>query len=603
MGSYTTDYATWQARWTTAVNALSPVGWWRFGESSGTVAVDQLGAHNGSYVNTPTLGGTGAVNGDTDTSAHFTAASSQSVNVPYAAALNPAAISVVVLAYADTTSVQSHLCSTNTTGNVGYRFGVDSFGRIFAVTGTGAGTTNVTASSTVSTGSWHLLAWTNDGTTTKLYIDGVLATGGSGASTYSPATSMATTWAKNSNAGNYWDGSLDEGFIVGRALTATEIASLYTTWQQVAPIFYSSPAAESRARPSWQFALVDVNGNNLSNGEMSMGLARAITFQLCAPSLFTCQIPLTHPDAAVIAAGSSYIKGYRTDASGTKTLRFYGPAWARQVQGGGGGGGVDTLLVTAMDPMAYLSKRFTVATFTAQDRGVILKSVVDTTNTNDGDTGIRTNTANITASSTISPDYSNAKQDLQSLIADYGASLDACEAWLVPIELSSGKIADLYCALRRGSTQNNAVFGYGAGTKANCSAMGRVEDMTNMRNDVLGFTDTMSSNWTNSTSINAYRRLVADISMTGETDPTVVSARTKGDLDRHSTPDQIAEHSLTATMAAPRMFDDFNIGDTVWLDFAKGYLSYTVQQRVYAATIGIDDQGVETFSSMDLRAQ
>lgn len=354
--------------------------------------------------------------------------------------------------------------------------------------------------------------------------------------------------------------------------------------------------------PVWQFALGDVNGNNLSNGEMPLGSNRAITFQHLAPALFTCMIPCTHPDAGVIAAGSAYVRGYRTPVGGTKALRFSGPVWIRQVQGGVNGG-FDSLMLVAMDPMIYLTKRFTTATITTQDRGAAIKGMIDTTNSTDGETGIRTNSANITASSTISTDYSNAKQDLQSVISDNGTALDGCETWLLPIELTGGKIADLYCGPKRGSIQNNAVFGYGPGTKSNCNAMSQSEDLTNMVNDVLGFTDTQASNWTNNASIAAYRRLMADISMTGETDAAVISARTKGYLDRHADPASIAEYNLTATSRAPRLFDDFNIGDTVWLDYRKGYVSFQTQQRVYAATLAINDNGAETISNLDLRSQ
>src|SRR5205807_5108719 len=44
------------------------VGYWRLGESSGSVARDELGAHAGTYVNPVTLGQAGAISGDSNTS-------------------------------------------------------------------------------------------------------------------------------------------------------------------------------------------------------------------------------------------------------------------------------------------------------------------------------------------------------------------------------------------------------------------------------------------------------------------------------------------------------------------------------------------------------
>ncbi|HEY6461522.1 MAG TPA: hypothetical protein VIY73_15250, partial [Polyangiaceae bacterium] len=53
------------------VMADLPLSYWRFGEASGTVAVDQMGATNGTYVGGVTLGAPGAIAGDGDTAATF----------------------------------------------------------------------------------------------------------------------------------------------------------------------------------------------------------------------------------------------------------------------------------------------------------------------------------------------------------------------------------------------------------------------------------------------------------------------------------------------------------------------------------------------------
>ena len=50
------------------VLADTPAGYWRFGEPSGTTALDSSGhANNGTYINGPTLGILGALAGDPDT--------------------------------------------------------------------------------------------------------------------------------------------------------------------------------------------------------------------------------------------------------------------------------------------------------------------------------------------------------------------------------------------------------------------------------------------------------------------------------------------------------------------------------------------------------
>ena len=53
------------------VVALSPVAYWRLGESSGTTAADETGNHDGSYQNVVTLGQPGVLTGDPNTAASF----------------------------------------------------------------------------------------------------------------------------------------------------------------------------------------------------------------------------------------------------------------------------------------------------------------------------------------------------------------------------------------------------------------------------------------------------------------------------------------------------------------------------------------------------
>jgi len=60
--------ATVVLRYRDAVLALAPAGYWRMGETSGTVAADSSGhGLTGTYVGAPTLGAAGALAGDSDT--------------------------------------------------------------------------------------------------------------------------------------------------------------------------------------------------------------------------------------------------------------------------------------------------------------------------------------------------------------------------------------------------------------------------------------------------------------------------------------------------------------------------------------------------------
>lgn len=348
-------------------------------------------------------------------------------------------------------------------------------------------------------------------------------------------------------------------------------------------------------QPLWVLGLYDVNGN--LRADLSMATNRSITYQLNQPAVASFDIPVTHPAAAYTMPGSMYLKAYREYPAGTRSLRFYGPVWADETSTGSG---LNSTRVTCMDPLIYLSKRFTSAAFTATDRGSIIKTVVDTANTLN-DTGILTDPSYISTSTTLTADYSQEHPTILDLIGQYSDALDGCDTAVVPQELSAGKIGKLYVYARQGSAKTSAIFGYGSATINNCLSMNRTRNAANITNDVYGQGDASYSEWQNATSQNAYRRLVEFISFSGETNEANLSVRTQRYLDTHKDPDAVAEHSVTPGPRAPRLFTDFVVGDTVPLHCSVGGLSYQVNQRVYGVTLSIDEAGREILSNIELR--
>jgi hypothetical protein len=81
--------------------------------------------------------------------------------------------------------------------------------------------------SLVTDGKWHLLTGTYDGTTLSLYVDGSLQ-GHLAAANYAPDTSRDLTVGANSDTHtNLTSGSIDDVRIYSRALSASEISTLY----------------------------------------------------------------------------------------------------------------------------------------------------------------------------------------------------------------------------------------------------------------------------------------------------------------------------------------------------------------------------------------
>ncbi len=72
----------------TAVLADNPISYWRLGEAGGSIAEDEKGANNGSYINGPTLGAPGALAEDVDTGVTLNGSDE------YADAGNPASLQI-----------------------------------------------------------------------------------------------------------------------------------------------------------------------------------------------------------------------------------------------------------------------------------------------------------------------------------------------------------------------------------------------------------------------------------------------------------------------------------------------------------------------------
>ena len=112
--------------------------------------------------------------------------------------------------------------------------------------------TNTTAVDT--SGAWHHLAMTWDGTAQNFYYDGVLisTTAQTGPTTLNTQFGFGT----NSNAyGESWNGKMDEAFVFGRALSLAEVQSLYTNDPNTAPVVPTSvvatPVSSGTVSVSW----------------------------------------------------------------------------------------------------------------------------------------------------------------------------------------------------------------------------------------------------------------------------------------------------------------------------------------------------------------
>jgi hypothetical protein len=220
-----------------AVLADSPVGYWRLGESSGTTMTDSSGnGHDGTYVNTPTLGQTGAVPGNT--SALFTAASTQRGVVTDRAALDITG-ALTLEAWVNCASyatnrgiIAKYLGSGNQRS---YVLTINSSGNLLAVisrTGVFATAKTITTSNVIGLNTWRHVAFVYvPSTSMEIFLDGVSVLLDTTSVPSSAFSGSADLWIgqqfDSATAANAWDGLLDECAVYNTALSSARIAAHY----------------------------------------------------------------------------------------------------------------------------------------------------------------------------------------------------------------------------------------------------------------------------------------------------------------------------------------------------------------------------------------
>ena len=218
-----------------AVYGDSPDLYWRLGEASGTGAVDASGNNSaGLYAASVTRGVPSAVAGTTDTAISTNGAAtgivSSAVGVGAPAAFSEelwfktaSTTGGKLIGFGNSqagasTSYDKHVY-LGTDGKL--RFGVNS-----------GGLQVITSPLAYNNNAWHHVVATQDGSGTKLYVDGVLVVSGT-ATTNQSFTGFwrvggdnLSGWASRPTT-DYLTGSIDEVAVYTRALTATQVQTHY----------------------------------------------------------------------------------------------------------------------------------------------------------------------------------------------------------------------------------------------------------------------------------------------------------------------------------------------------------------------------------------
>lgn len=241
---------TWQlaidATYQSVILATSGlIGYWRLGEPSGTNADDISTAnHDGTYVNSPTLGVAGALTGDSDTAVTFNG-TTQDMTMASVADFSPGSVTGPVsfeLWFKRSTGTNDNGLVERPGAAAGRWFLYVSGG--FSCTPTpngtivwGGGSTAVTCgtSQVTTTTSWHYLVVTYDGTASGwiIYLDGA----NDGAAVHTdgtvPTSNTGTITLAQDLASDFWHGSIDEFAIYNVALSQATVTEHYNAGQGI----------------------------------------------------------------------------------------------------------------------------------------------------------------------------------------------------------------------------------------------------------------------------------------------------------------------------------------------------------------------------------
>jgi hypothetical protein len=281
-------------------NYTGMVGYWHMDGNS----TDSSGNNNNGTGTAVTYG---TAYGKFGQGASFNGSNSY-VNIPNNASLNVSG-GISMAAWIKTSGtnnysgiVQKFVDSNNTGWGLSYHTG----GAVRADFGNGSSYI-VAASSGVNVvdNVWHFLVATYDGSTAKIYVDGVLrgSVAGSGYLTNN-TRNLGIGEDSDGGGGRYFNGLIDEVRIYNRALSASEISALYTY-----PT--SSTGSETTANPSATFGGVAATGITF-NSSSSLGATTP------AHALGPVTVSVMNPDGSV----GSLLNGFTYGAASNFFLLF-----------------------------------------------------------------------------------------------------------------------------------------------------------------------------------------------------------------------------------------------------------------------------------------
>jgi hypothetical protein len=280
------------------VLADSPVGYWRMADSSGTTMAATVGT-NGTYSNSPTLGSTGLLVGDSNTAVTFASASSQFSTIPDDGSVdNLSALTVEAWIKPSTVTGITYIVNRDGSSLRCWMFRINA-GKLEFIKVAG-GTVTVTSSSSLSTGTVYHVAAVYNGTDIRLYINGSLdGTPGSASGTLGNVLRDLEIGVRS--AAGYYNGVMDEVAVYASGLSSTRIAAHYTAGSTI-----NGPLASTLDDTT--LAASGTAGSADATGTLAATLDDA-TLAASSAETFTGTLAATLDDATLSATAEQTIAG------------------------------------------------------------------------------------------------------------------------------------------------------------------------------------------------------------------------------------------------------------------------------------------------------
>ena len=353
----------------------------------------------------------------------------------------------------------------------------------------------------------------------------------------------------------------------------------------------------------WTFVLSDLSGNEM--GEMINADSRTLTFGLSRPAVATWTVRWDFPWLTNLLTEDLLVKVYDDT-----TLRFHGILTTVEV--GQDEAGI-TVACTATDPAWRLQKRLcgksaNGTTFTATDRAMIIKALIDTANSeSNGNTLLATDTVAAASTATyVAGPYKPIFTCLQELSQTY----DGFDWFITPQERDgSGRIGRFFAESLSGATRPSAVFEYG-GSKANMSSFTYQRNWNDLANKVYHILDEGASAPLNAVVTSTAglgldsqvaRFVYEDVAeSSGLTDVPLRQSLVDAHVDTRKLPRRTFTFTPSpdvGTGQVPSLYSDYDIGDNVRVrvnqdetNLIDGFV------RVWQVQVSVDNLGMPTIT-------